>query len=63
MADSYEEWMKKVDAAFESLNVPMADWQARSESSITEANMTRASSPMMPPKKPTATGGSSGTSL
>jgi hypothetical protein len=28
MADSYEEWMKEVHAAFESLNVPMADWEA-----------------------------------
>ena len=27
MADAYLEWMKEVRTAFESLNVPMADWQ------------------------------------
>jgi len=28
MAESYEEWMKQVRAAFEWLDMPMADWQA-----------------------------------
>jgi hypothetical protein len=27
MAYSYEEWMSKVRAAFDSMNTPMADWQ------------------------------------
>ncbi len=27
MAESYEEWMKKVRVAFDSLDAPMADWQ------------------------------------
>ena len=28
MADSYEKWMSEVRAAFDSLSMPMADWQA-----------------------------------
>ena len=28
MAESYEDWMKQVHAAFESLIMPLADWQA-----------------------------------
>ncbi len=27
MASSYEEWMNEVRAAFDSLDMPMADWQ------------------------------------
>ena len=27
MAESYDEWMNKVRAALDSLNLPMADWQ------------------------------------
>lgn len=27
MADSFEEWMNEVRAAFDSLNMPMTDWQ------------------------------------
>lgn len=27
MSDSYGEWMKEVRSAFDSLNMPMADWQ------------------------------------
>jgi hypothetical protein len=28
MTQSYEEWMKRVRATFESLSLPAADWQA-----------------------------------
>ena len=28
MPETYEEWMNEVRTAFESLNLPMADWQA-----------------------------------
>ncbi len=28
MAESYEKWMNEVRAAFDSLNLPAADWQA-----------------------------------
>jgi len=28
MTESYEEWVKQVSAAFESLTLPMEDWQA-----------------------------------
>jgi len=27
VADSYEQWMSEVRAAFDSLDMPMADWQ------------------------------------
>ena len=27
MPEPYEEWMKQVGVAFDSLNMPMADWQ------------------------------------
>ena len=62
MTESFEQWMDKVRAAFDLLNMPMADWQAIGAFDY-RTEYDAGVKPAAAPGRLTATGGASGTSL